>query len=89
MEIFTEIYSGMVNWFGLPWIVWVLLFVGLLLLIVTLLQIDLILGLMVTSLPLIVFSIYQTITLGAWGLSLVVIILGLGLAFGLGRLLIR
>lgn len=88
-EIFTSIYTSMSTYFGFEWIAFTLLFMAMGLIILTLLEVDVLLAVSIVSLPLLVFVMYNTITLGAWGISVIVLLLGLILALSTYRLLFK
>jgi hypothetical protein len=88
-DLFTEIYAQMVNSFGFPWFAWLALFIAFFALITLILEIDFLISALVTSLPLLVFAMYNLISLGEWGLAVLVLILGLTLALSLYRLVFK
>jgi hypothetical protein len=88
-EFFTGIYTAMAQWLAFDWIVWLLLFGALFVIVLVIVQIDALTAILVVSMPLVVFALYQAISLGSWGIALIVILFGLGISYAINQLLIK
>ena len=83
------IYEGLVRFFGFEPIVWLVLFVALIVLLASIVNLDFYTSVLVCLLPVLLFATYQTIFLGAYGIAAIVIILGFGLSVSIYRLFMR
>jgi hypothetical protein len=88
-ELFTSIYTSLTNAMGFEWIAWVVLFITMFAIIAIILELDFLISLTVALLPILIFSMYNAISIGAWGISIVVLILGLVLALSMFRLIFK
>jgi hypothetical protein len=88
MEVFGDIFNGLLQGFGSVWLVVVFLVVAGVALLVFAVNLEPIYALVALSVPLMMYVIYSTIQIG-WALGLIVIGMGLMMAIALYRIFQR
>lgn len=88
-DLFSQIYYGLIAGVGYTWLAWTILLFCLFAIVLILIELDILTALVVVSFPLLLLLTYQMITLGAWGLGVVVLVVGFVFGISIYKLFVQ